>query len=113
MQEEARAAYAKLERLKPEPSLLSALWDEIEAGSAQAPATDAEAIEEISVADIPAVPETKVSPAPEPKPGVLDALVSDLESSLGDGFLPQATAHEVVPEKESEPQAAEVVAAAH
>ena len=112
MQEEARATYDKLERLKPEPSLLSALWDEIEAGSAQAPATDAEAIEEISVADIPAVPETKASPAPEPKPGVLDALVSDLESSLGDGFLPQATAHEVVPEKESEPQAAEVVAAA-
>ena len=112
MQEEARATYAKLERLKPEPSLLSALWDEIEAGSAQAPSTDAEAIEEISVADIPAVPETKASPALEPKPGVLDALVSDLESSLGDGFLPQATAHEVVPEKESEPQAAEVVAAA-
>ena len=111
MQEEARAAYAKLGRLKPEPSLLSALWDEIEAGSAQAPSTDAEAIEEISVADIPAVPETKASPAPEPKPGVLDALVSDLESSLGDGFLPQPTAHEVVPEKESEPQAAEVVAA--
>ena len=112
MQEEARATYAKLERLKPEPSLLSALWDEIEAGSAKAPATDAEAIEEISVADIPSVPEEKASPAPEPKPGVLDALVSDLESSLGDGFLPQATAHEVVPKKESEPQAAEVVAAA-
>jgi pilus assembly protein FimV len=112
MQEEARATYSKLERLKPAPSLLSALWDEIEAGSAQAPSTDAEAIEEISVADIPAVPEEKASPAPEPKPGVLDALVSDLESSLGDGFLPQAAAHEVAPEKEPEPQAAEVVAAA-
>jgi tetratricopeptide (TPR) repeat protein len=110
MPEEARATYSKLERLKPEPSLLSALRNEIEAGSASAATTDAEAIEEISVADIPAVPEKKTSPVPEPNAGALDALVSDLESSLGDGFLPQATAHEVVREKESEPQAAEVVA---
>ncbi len=111
MHEEARATYSKLERLKPEPPLLSALWDEIEAGSAQAPATDAEAIEEISVADIAAA-EEKASAVPEPKPGVLDALVSDLESSLGDGFLPQATAHEVAPETKPEPQASEVAAAA-
>jgi pilus assembly protein FimV len=111
MHEEARATYSKLERLKPEPPLLSALWDEIEAGSAQAPAADAEAIEEISVADIAAA-EEKASPVAEPKPGVLDALVSDLESSLGDSFLPQATAHEVAPETKPEPQASEVAAAA-
>ena len=49
----------KLERLKPEASLLSALRDEIEAGSAKAPTAEAEAIEEISVADIPAVPERR------------------------------------------------------
>jgi pilus assembly protein FimV len=113
MHEEARAALTKLEHLNPEPSLLSALRHEIEAGSAQAATPEAETIEEISVADIPAAPETDSAPAPEPKPGVLDAMVSDLESSLGDGFLPQTTTHEVAPEPEPEPepQAAEVAAA--
>jgi tetratricopeptide (TPR) repeat protein len=118
MHEEARAALTKLEHLDPEPSLLSALRDEIEAGSAQAATPEAETIEEISVADIPAVaepvpvPEEATAHTPEPKPGVLDALVSDLESSLGDGFLPQTAAHEVAPERESEPHPAEVAAAA-
>jgi pilus assembly protein FimV len=112
MNEEARAAYTKLERLKPESFLLSALHDEIEAGSAKVPTAEAEAIEEISVADIPAVTDEEVSPAPEPKAGVLDALVSDLESSLGDGFLPQTAAHEVAPQPEPEPQAAEFASAA-
>jgi pilus assembly protein FimV len=117
MDEEARAAYAKLERLKPEPSLLSTLRDEIEAASSQPPIVEAEAVEEISVEDIPAVAEDQVSPAPEPKPGVLDVLVSDLESSLGDGFLPQAPVHEVAPkpkpkpEPEPEPQTAEFATA--
>jgi len=108
MQEEARAAYTKLERLKPEPSLLAVLRDEIEAGSERAPKLEAEAIEELSVADIPAMPAEEVSAVPEPKPGALDALVSDLESSLGDGFLPQTTAREVTPE----PQAVELAKAA-
>jgi tetratricopeptide (TPR) repeat protein len=114
MGDEARATYAKLRRLNPEPSLLAALREEIEAGLAQAPALKAEVVEEISVepADVSAVPEEEASPAPEPKAGVLDALVSDLESSLGDGFLPQTTAHEVAPEPEPEPQAAEYAAAA-
>jgi pilus assembly protein FimV len=113
MHEEARAALTKLEHLNPKPSLLSALRHEIEAGSAQAATPEAETIEEISVADIPAAPETDSAPVPEPKPGVLDAMVSDLESSLGDGFLPQTTTHEVAPEPEPEPepQAAEVAPA--
>ena len=110
MNEEARAAYTKLGRLKPEASLLETLRDEIDAGSVKAPAAEAEAIEEISVADIPAMPED-ASPAPEPKAGVLDAMVSDLESSLGDGFLPQ-TAPEAAAEPEPEPQAAEVATTA-
>jgi len=111
MHEEARAAYTKLEHLNPEPPLLSALREEIEAGSVQAPISEAAAIEEISVADIPAVPEEEISSIPEPKSGVLDALVSDLESSLGDGFLPQTAAHEVAAEPEPEPQAVEHAAA--
>ncbi|MGA8493232.1 MAG: tetratricopeptide repeat protein, partial [Terriglobales bacterium] len=112
MHEEARAALTKLERLKPEPPLLSTLRDEVEAGSSQPATPEAETIEEISLADIPAAPEEEAAPAPQPKPGVLDALVSDLESSLGDGFLPQPTAHESAPEPEPEPQADEVAAAA-
>jgi pilus assembly protein FimV len=120
MLEEARASLAKLEGLKPEAVLLAALQEEIEAGSAQPPTVEAEAIEEISAADIPAAPESEVSPAPEPKAGALDALVNDLESSLGDGFLPQATAHEepqpavreVAPKPEPVPQAAEIAVAA-
>jgi len=117
MNEEARASYTKLEGMKPEASLLSALRDEIEAGSVQAPAVETEAIEEISVEDIPAVPEEEVTPepeppAPEPKAGVLDALVNDLESSLGDGFMPQTPAQEVAPEPEPSPQAVEFASAA-
>jgi tetratricopeptide (TPR) repeat protein len=112
MHEEARAEFAKLERLKPESSVLTAVREEIEASVAQPAAAEAEAIEEISVADIPAVPEEETSsPAPEPKSGVLDSFVTDLESSLGEGFLPQTTAHEVAATPEPEPAAAEDAAA--
>ncbi len=108
MHEEARAEFAKLERLKPESSLLLALREEIEAGVAQPATTEAEAIEEISVSDIPAASEEEAAaPLPEAKSGVLDTFVTDLESSLGEGFLPQTTAHEVAPAPEPEPQAAQ------
>jgi tetratricopeptide (TPR) repeat protein len=103
MQEEARASYTRLYRLRPEPSLLSALRHEIEAAAAQPRTPEPEAIEEISAADIPAVPTEEAVPVPDPKPAILDALVSDLESSLGDGFLPQTTVREVTSEPEPEP----------
>jgi len=112
MHEEARAAYTKLEGLKPESSLLAVMRDEIQAASTQAPKLEAEAIEELSVADIPEVPKEEPSIVPEPKSEVLDALVSDLESSLGDGFLPQTAARQATPEPEPEPQAAGFAAAA-
>ncbi|HXM20682.1 MAG TPA: tetratricopeptide repeat protein [Terriglobales bacterium] len=112
MHEEARAAFTKLTRLKPEASLLSALRHEIEAGIAQPPKVEAEAIEEISVADIPSAPKEEALSVPEPKSGALDTFVSDLESSLGEGFLPQTTAPEVAPAPEAEPQAAEYAVAA-
>jgi pilus assembly protein FimV len=104
MLEEARAAFSKLRRLQPEPSLLSALRDEIEAGTVQPSTTETEAIEEISVADIPSAPEEEAASLPEPKSGALDTFVSDLESSLGEGFLPQTTVHEAAPVSEVEPQ---------
>ncbi len=101
MPEEARAAFTKLERLRPVHSLLSALRAEVEAASAAA-ASSTDAVEEINVADIPA------APVPAAKAGALDALVSDLESSLGDGFLPQTTAHEVAPVPQPEAPTAEL-----
>jgi tetratricopeptide (TPR) repeat protein len=111
MHEEAYAAFAKLEGLKPEPSLLSALGEEIEAAVAKSPTPEAESVEEISVDDIPSVPEEEAASVPEPKVGALDAFVSDLESSLGEEFLPQTTAHEVAPAPEPEPTAAEYAVA--
>jgi tetratricopeptide (TPR) repeat protein len=109
MQEESRATYTKLYRLRPVPSLLSTLRHEIESAAARARTPEPEAIEEISVADIPAAPVKEASAVPETKPAILDALVSDLESSLGDGFLPQTTVHEVAAEPEPEqPRAVEV-----
>jgi len=118
MLEEAHASLVKVEALKPEAILLSALREEIEAASAQPAPVEPEAVEEISVADIPAAPEPKVAAVSEPKAGALDALVNDLESSLGDGFLPQAPADEepapvrqVAPEPEPEPAEMPVAAA--
>ncbi len=111
MREEAHAAFAKLEELKPETSLLAVLRGELEAGVAQPPALEAEAIEEISVEDIPSAPEEEAASVPEPKSGALDEFVSDLESSLGEGFLPSTTAHEVVSAPQPQPPAEEHVAA--
>jgi tetratricopeptide (TPR) repeat protein len=111
MREEAHAAFSKLEELKPEPSLLATLQEELHAGAAQSPSVAAEAIEEISVEDIPSTPEEETARAPEPKSAELDTFVSDLESSLGEGFLPQTTAHEVAPAPEPEPQAVEPIVA--
>jgi tetratricopeptide (TPR) repeat protein len=112
MREEAHAAFAKLEELKPDSSLLAILRGELHAGPAQPPSVEAEAIEEISVEDIPSAPEEEPAPVAEPKPRELDTFVSELESSLGEGFLPQTTAHEVAPAPEPEPQTAEHVVAA-
>jgi tetratricopeptide (TPR) repeat protein len=111
MREEANAAFSKLEELQPEPSLLATLQEELHAGAAQPPSVEAQAIEEISVEDIPSTPEEEPAPVPEPKSEALDTFVNDLESSLGEGFLPQTSAHEVAPAPEPEPQAVEPVVA--
>jgi tetratricopeptide (TPR) repeat protein len=111
MHEEAYAAFTKLGGLKPEPSLLSALREEIEAAVAKSPTPEAESVEEISVDDIPSVPEEEAASVPEPKAGALDAFVSDLESSLGEEFPAPAIAHEVAPAPEAEPAAAEYAVA--
>ena len=84
MAEEARAAYAKFGRLVPDHSKFSAVRQEIESALA---ATPAGASEEVSLeeAELPSLTEAEeIAPAAEP--AVVDALVKDLESSLGEGF---------------------------
>jgi len=99
MAEEARAAFRKLEKLGPDPAKLAELRAELEAAKKQVPA-DAVSVEVTDNA-IEAAEET--APAAT-APGALDGFVSDLESSLGDGFLPQTAAKEfeVKPEAQAE-----------
>ncbi len=108
MVEQARTVLAKLERLKPGAAKLAAVRKEIEAAAAHAAP---EAIEEISVEEINDVPAEKVETpsAAQPKAGVLDEFVADLESSLGENFVPQTTTHVVSP---PEPAMAEYAKAA-
>ncbi len=51
--------------------------------------------DEHAVIEPPAMEE--IAPAPAPAPGVLQEFVSDLESSLGEGFLPGTISHEAEP----------------
>src|SRR5207253_3970376 len=98
MIEQARAVFARLLKLKPSAATVSALREEIEAATAQVAGIEPEAIEEVSVEEAEA-PAEEITPPPMPKqkPGVLKEFVSNLESSLGEGFLPQTTAKEITP----------------
>jgi tetratricopeptide (TPR) repeat protein len=115
MVDQARDAMSKLQKLTKDVATLSTMRQEIEA-AAHAPApAEPESIEEITVEEeAPAPtpePEPEVAAAPEPEPGVLDEFVNDLESSLGDGFLPetkvQPIAHEAASTPEPAPEYAE------
>ncbi|MGH9500926.1 MAG: tetratricopeptide repeat protein [Terriglobales bacterium] len=101
MAEEAQAAFGKLERLAPDATKLEALRAEIETARAKAPAPEPVSVEvaenSVRVDEEPA--------APKQPAATLDAFVSDLESSLGDGFLPQAPAQEFAVKAEAEPVA--------
>src|SRR5205823_3173393 len=98
MIEQARAVFARLLKLKPSAATVSALREEIEAATAQVAGIEPEAIEEVSVEEAEA-PAEEITPPPMPKqkPSVLKEFVSNLESSLGEGFLPQTTAKEITP----------------
>jgi tetratricopeptide (TPR) repeat protein len=100
MAEEARAAFRKLEQLKPAAATLEALRAELEAAQKH-PAAEAVSVE---VAEN-AVQVDEEPVTPTQAPAALDALVSDLESSLGDGFLPQTTTEEFAVKAEAEPAA--------
>jgi pilus assembly protein FimV len=121
MPDEARAALAKLSLLKADANVLAELHQEIEVATAPAHAEVAAVAEEAAVveavsapAPVEAEPEVaeiaepeitvEAEAVPEPKLEVLDEFVADLESSLGDEFLPAAAPHAVAPTPDPEPQ---------
>jgi tetratricopeptide (TPR) repeat protein len=110
MGEQARVALTKLEKLKPGAAQLAAMRAEIEAAAALAESAP-EAIEEVSIEEVEPVPpkkkKTEATRASRSKAGALDGFVSDLESSLGEGFLPGTAARQVPQAAEPVPPAAE------
>ena len=136
MPEQAMAALAKLQTLTNDKNKLAQIRAEVEAATQpaaeeQVAAVEDAAIEELVAADIPSLEvEVEEAPAieepaveelpvvaeaavePEPEPAVLKEFVSDLESSLGDGFVPGAVAKPPVakPAAPAPPVAAKPVA---
>jgi tetratricopeptide (TPR) repeat protein len=133
MPDEARAALAKLSLLKADANVMAELHQEIDAATAPAPVAAppapvqvAEVVDEAPVVEAASAPApVEVEPEPEvaeiaepeitveveeipepeaPKPAVLDEFVADLETSLGDEFLPATPTHAVAPTPEPEPQ---------
>jgi tetratricopeptide (TPR) repeat protein len=103
MTEEAQATLGKLEHLGADAAQVSALRAELESAKAQTPAAEAVSLEQ---ADTLVETEVEAVSVEEPRPGALDALVNDLESSLGDGFAAQTTAHEAPVPQEAKPEIA-------
>ena len=110
MTDEARAGLLKLEHAGGNEATLSSLREEIAAATSKVKTDEIESVEEIPAheiepeegvrvaAEVPAHPGVEETVATEARAGDLGKLVSDLESSLGEGFLPETTAHEVAPE---------------
>ena len=92
MTEEAQAAFRKLRRLQPDASKLTAIRSEIEAAMTQPSAAPAEPV---SVVEEAAPSETEVTVPPAAESDALSSMRSDLESAVGEEFLPQPTAQEV------------------
>ncbi|MEY2414248.1 MAG: hypothetical protein QOD84_2854 [Acidobacteriaceae bacterium] len=131
MNEQAAAAYAKLEQMSPNASVLAALREEIAAGQVVPPVEEAEVVEE-SLPEAAEVQHIEPEPAatvhafedaiPQSMHGSstesLDEFVADLEVSVGSGFLPEAAPAEHAPTElvmeaaPVEPKAAEIVAEA-
>jgi len=94
----AQGAFAKFKQMNPDPALVSLIHQEIEAATANV-ASQAETAGDVSaeatddnpatVALPPSVIESPhVAVSEDAAPAAFDGLVSDLESSLGNGFLP-------------------------
>jgi pilus assembly protein FimV len=96
MTEEAQTGFRKLRRLQPEAAKLEAIRGEIEAAMSKASA--AEPAEAVSVDELPDA-EVEIRQAEvesTPATNELGAMVTDIESSLGEGFLPQPVVQEEV-----------------
>jgi len=112
MVDQARAAFTKLQTQTADYEQIAALRAEIDAASAsEQPSVEIETETETigepeTIASEPEVgeaphtlrPEPETEPEPEPEPveaSPLKRMVADLDSSLGDGFLPETAIHEI------------------
>jgi pilus assembly protein FimV len=100
MTEEAQTAFRKLRRLQPDASKLEAIRVEIEAAMAKPAAAEPEqavSVEELPAQEAPVAEAEVEASAPEVElaaaqdSNALGALVTDLESSIGEEFLPRVT----------------------
>jgi tetratricopeptide (TPR) repeat protein len=104
MIDQARAAFARLEKLTQDVGLLATILGEIEgADSGTAEATIAE--EPVAAVSEETHPEPEPEPEPEATPeqahaNAMGEFVSEREASLGEEFLPKAGAHEIEHEPE-------------
>jgi tetratricopeptide (TPR) repeat protein len=87
------------------PVVLEKVSSELPASVAHVPAPPVEAPPALQVQPVAAEPAALAPPAVA-APGVLHEFVSDLESSLGENFLPGALLHESAPAVEPAPQSA-------
>jgi pilus assembly protein FimV len=104
MVDQARAAYIKLQTQTADYEQLAAMQAEIDAAAPALPAPVLEEAEAEAVAIEPEVPETAMAepkpvapPVTKPEPASADPLhrmVADLDSSLGEGFLPKTVSPE-------------------
>jgi tetratricopeptide (TPR) repeat protein len=96
--EETSVAEPAAELAVEEPEM-QALVEEIPAAAVQSPvAAEPAPVAEAPTADAEISPAPAAEPAvPQPEPAVLNRFVADLESSLGEAFLPGTVAREVEP----------------
>ena len=103
MTEEAQASFRKLRRVQPDAAELTAIRGEIEAAMTQGPA----AVEPDSVAvdEEPVPPPAESEAAPVANSNALGAMVSELESAVGEDFLPKPAAAKEIPAAAPQPKA--------
>ena len=97
MVDQARAAYTKLQSQTADYEQLAAIQAEIEAASPPA-AAEIEAVEEqpAAIEEESHAVEAAVEPERQPEPASpLKKMVAELDSSLGEGFLPETASHEI------------------
>ena len=95
MVDQARAAYAKLQSQTADYEQLASIEAEINAASAPAEIESVEEQPAVVEEESPAA-EAVVEPEPQPGPASpLNKMVAELDSSLGEEFLPKTVSHEI------------------